>query len=209
MFTIRHAYHEELRTDNIHYFNGWKTNQAYRVNRRVIIPVYGSYSSAFTASFNGRWKLNWSAAEKLRDIDIVMNYFDGLGSYVSISQALEQAFERGQSSKIRSTYFTLTAYKKGTLHLKFNDEDILRRFNVVACRGKQWLPQDYGSKAYSEMPVDERTVVESFEGERSYTKNLHQPLFAPRTRQLQLASSSAECGMKPSTEVPKDSAKEK
>lgn len=188
-FTMRHAWHEELETDNIHYFNGWKTNKAYRVNRRIIIPVYGSYDKAFNDSYSGQWKLNWSAAESLRDIDIVMNYFDGLGHYTSISKALEEAFSRGQSSKIESTYFTLTAYKKGTLHLTFNDEDILRRFNIVACKGKSWLPHDYGTKAYQDLPEEEKTVAESFEGEKSYTKNLNRPLFAASSpNMLQLTS---------------------
>ena len=178
MFTVRHSFHEELHNDNIHYFNGWKTNKAFRVNKRIIIPVYGSYGGAFTDY--GKWKLNWTAAETLSDIDIVMNYFDGCGNgYLSISRALEASFERGQSSRIHSTYFELTAYKKGTLHLTFNDEDILRRFNVVACKGKNWLPQDYGNKPYEEAEPEVRLLIDSFEGRKSYETYLNQPAFGP------------------------------
>jgi hypothetical protein len=184
-FTIRHAYDEKLQTENIHYFNGWKTNKAFKVSRRVIIPVYGTCGSAFK-NWNAKWALNYGAASKLRDIDIVMNYFDGAPGYVSISKALEDAFSRGQSTKIESTYFTMNAYQKGTLHMTFNDENILRRFNVAACRGKNMLPQDYGAKKYAEASVEEKAVIDSFEGERSYTVNRNQLLFAANAQYKQI-----------------------
>jgi len=178
MFTVRHSFHEELHNDNIHYFNGWKTNKAYKVNKKVIIPIYAGYADGPFVDY-GKWKLNYQAAAQLGDIDIVMSYFDGCGHYLSISRALEGAFERGQSSSIHSTYFTLTAYKKGTLHLTFNDEDILRRFNVVACMGKSWLPHDYGHKPYEESDPEVQLLIESFEGRKSYETYLNQPAFGP------------------------------
>lgn len=188
-FTTKHCYSGGLYDENIHYFNGWKMNKAFKVGKRVIIPIYGSYGTAFTDSFDGRWKLNHGAAQQLMDIDLVMNYFDGMESnYLSMTRAIEAAFERGQSSKIRSTYFTVTCYKKGTIHLTFNDEDILRRFNVVACKGKEWLPHDYGTKTYGDLAEEERSVIESFEGQESYMKNLNRPLFAPRSSLLQITA---------------------
>src|SRR5699024_10150203 len=36
-------YHMNEYSTNIHYYNGWKTNDAYRINKKVIIPI----SSAF------------------------------------------------------------------------------------------------------------------------------------------------------------------
>jgi len=174
MFTVRHCYERGVHEKNIHYFNGWKTNKAFKVGKKVVIPVYGSYGGAF---FDwGKWKLNHAAAETLRDIDVVMNSLDGGREYVSISKALEDAFAKDISSGIESTYFRITAHKKNTVHLTFRDEDILRRFNVVACRGKGWLPGDFGAKAYQELTFEERVVVNSFEGEESYEKNRNTPL---------------------------------
>ena len=40
------------------------------------------------------------------------------------------------TGKVLSTYFEISAFKKGTIHLIFRDEDILRRFNITACKGK-------------------------------------------------------------------------
>jgi hypothetical protein len=187
MFTARHAYGEMgVYEKNIHYFNGWKTNKVFKVCRRVVIPVYGSFGGAFRSW--GAWKLDYRAAEKLRDIDVVMNYFDGMSSYVSINKALEDAFARGESSKIRSTYFTITAHKKGTIHLTFNDDDILRRFNVAACSGKGWLPGDYGRTEYAKLLPEEKTVIDEFEGRESYDENRVKPVFPQSVKVLKIAA---------------------
>lgn len=187
LFT-KHGYQDQnMYEKNIHYFNGWKTNNAFKVDKKVIIPIYGGYGSGpFIDSYSGDWKLQYGAANSLRDIDVVMNYFDGMNHYHSIAQALEMNFARSVSSDIVSTYFTITAYKKGTIHLTFNDPDILRRFNVAACRGKGWLPCDYGSKAFNDLPTDERGVVNSFEGAISYQSHVNQPIFANTTPRLQI-----------------------
>ena len=183
MFTIRHCYSGGLYEDNIHLFNGWKTNNAFRVGKRVIIPIYGGYGDGPFRSC-GRWRVDYSVSRKLHDIDVVMNYFDGMHGYVSIAEALEEAFESGQSRKIKSTYFTVTVYKKGTMHLEFNDDNILRRFNVAACMGKNWLPGDYGKRYYQDCSEEEKTVIESFEGVESYVKYINQPVFVTRAQLL-------------------------
>jgi len=43
LMTKRHCYDDGLRTENIHYFNGWKTNSAYRVGQKVILPIRSAY----------------------------------------------------------------------------------------------------------------------------------------------------------------------
>lgn len=173
--TIENSYHENLHTQNIHYFNGWKTNQAYFVNQKVVLPIRGGGydSTAFWDSWGGgRWNLHYTVKEQLNDIDKVMNYFDGQAKYLSIVNALNGAFEHEQSRKILSTYFEITVFKKGTMHLIFRDKDILRRFNVTACKGKSWLPHDYGTKKYNDLAQDEKDLVKSFESEAVYNKNM-------------------------------------
>lgn len=186
MFTVKHAWSGGVHEKNIHYFNGWKTNKSFKVGNKVIIPIYGGYSDGPFVGYSGEWKLDYSAARVLNDIDIVMNYFDGMNSYLSISEALEQAYKQGESRSIDSQYFTITTYKKGTIHLTFKDDDILRRFNVAACRGKQWLPEDYGAKKYDVLLVEDKHVVDAFEGETSYAKNHKKPIFSINNSQLKL-----------------------
>lgn len=183
-FTIESCYRDTLYEKNIHYFNGWKTNDAFRVGKKVIIPIRAGYEGPFRSW--GKWSLDYQAAYVLRDIDLVMNYFDGLSSYFSMADAIEKAFAEGQSSGIDSTYFTATCHKKGTIHLKFKNEDILRRFNVAACKGKGWLPEDYGEKAFKTLSLEAQSVADSFEGRKSYEKNVGQGVFGNGCNTLQL-----------------------
>lgn len=179
--TIRHHFHGQLYEKNIHLFNGWKTNNAFKVGKRVIIPCLDSFSdSAFFCSYSKIFKLGYSVKGKLDDIDKVMNYFDGMNDYISLSEAIKKAFAQGEN-KGSSTYFDFICYKKGTIHLIFRNIDVLRRFNICASRSKGWLPQDYGKKAYGQLSVEFQEVVESFEGKKSYTKNVGQPVFAQKT----------------------------
>lgn len=178
-FSRKHSYYSDNKEEkNIHYFNGWKTNDAFKVGKKVIIPVSGGYrNSPFVNDYSGKWDMCSSASSELYDIDIVMNYFDGMNKYQSIPKAINVAFTMGQSRKILSTYFEITVYKKGTIHLVFNDEGILRRFNLAACKGKGWLPCDYGAKPYGKLSIEERNVAESFEGKKSYNEHIGQPMF--------------------------------
>lgn len=184
-FTIESCYRDTIHEKNIHYFNGWKTNDAFKVGKKVIIPIYGSCGGAFR-DWSG-WKLDYRAAQELRDIDLIMNYFDGMDGYVSMAQAIEAAFANGQSRKIRSTYFTIHCYQKGTIHLTFNDMDILRRFNVTACKGKGWLPENYAAKPYRELTHTEKKTADTFEGKKSYSENINRVLI-PQSKRLQIAA---------------------
>ena len=78
-----------------------------------------------------------------------------------------------QNRKIKSTYFEISVFKKGTLHLTILDEGILRRFNIEACKDKNWLPHNYSTKEYKDLSDEEKNIVESFEGKESYIKNFH------------------------------------
>lgn len=176
-FTVRHCYHGDQYEKNIHYFNGWCRNKAFYCNNRVVIPVYGSYGGAFFDKCFNRWQLNHEASRKLRDIDLVFSYIDGGRAYTSISDVLTDGFNRGETSGLESTYFKLTAHKKNTLHITIKDPDLLRRFNVIAAKGKGWLPGDFGSKAYDNLSPEEKECVDSFEGKDSYEKHVNQPLF--------------------------------
>jgi hypothetical protein len=182
--TIKYYYRDVNYENNIHLFNGWKTNSAFKVKNKVIIPVIASYGNPFFG-ING-WQLDYMAERKLDDIDIVMNYFDGMSDYKSIGEAIREGFKNGQTRQLESTYFTITCYKQGTIHLTFKDEDILRRFNVVACKRKGWLPDSYGQKNYNSMDENEKNVVNSFEGKKHYEKNCGQNLFANKNL-LQIA----------------------
>jgi hypothetical protein len=197
LFT-KYGYNDQnIYEENIHYFNGWKTNNAFKVGKKVVIPLYGGgYGDTAFVNYIGqkyeKWKLNYEAARVLNDIDTVMNYFDGMKPYYhSMSSTIEHSFERGITRGIKSHYFTVNCYKKGTIHMTFNDEDILRRFNVTACKGKGWLPCNYGDVGYYDLEQEEQAVVTSFEDVLTYQTNLHKHLLPTLTPNLlQIAAQS-------------------
>jgi predicted RNA methylase len=166
-FTIEYAWDKDLHNNNVHYFNGWKTNKAFFINQKVILPWYRCWDTLFK-----KWQIDYKDAQKLHDIDLVMSYFDAKNDYYSITDSLKYAFELGQNKKILSTYFEISVFKKGTIHLIFRDEDVLRRFNIVACKGKNWLPQDYGHKSFEQLSYEEQEIVKSFEDKKTYNEKV-------------------------------------
>src|SRR5699024_2734056 len=87
------------------------------------------------------------------------------------------------AQNIQLRYFNATFYKKGTCHIEFTNEDVLKSFNLFASQKKSWLPPSYGKKSYRDMSAADKKVVDSFEGEASYTDNLARGLI-PTTKTL-------------------------
>lgn len=158
-------YHYDEHSQNIHYFNGWKTNDAFAVNKKVIIPFYGVWSQ-----WSGDYRPDdYDVVKKLSDIEKV---FDYLGSTrelrYDLPGMLAYARQAGTSRKIHCTYFDVTFYKKGTCHIEFTDLDALEKFNLFAAKNKNWLPPCYGKKSYQDMTKEEKAVVDSFQGKDRY-----------------------------------------
>jgi len=163
---LSNKHHYAEYSKNIHYFNGWKTNQCWKINKRVIIPL-----SAW--SWTGTLDYAYTVLNKLTDIEKVFNYLDnGKTDEMSLSESLKQANSNQQTKKIETKYFFITFYQKGTCHLEFKDLELLKKFNIFGSQRKGWLPPTYGKKSYKDMTPDEKVVVDAFEGEKEYAKTL-------------------------------------
>lgn len=161
-----HSWYPECKT-NIHYYNGWKTNKAHMINlKKVIIPTYGTFSSY---SWD-RGELNTSTAvHALADIEKVFNYLDnGDTTGPDLRETISLYGERGR--KIELKYFNATFYKKGTCHIEWRVPALVEKLNIYGCQHKGWLPPSYGKKAYSDMTPEEKTVIDEFQGEDTYSK---------------------------------------
>ena len=159
-------YHYDENSQNRWYYNGWKTNDAFAVNKRVIIPMYGFYSIYSSSAFG------YEAIEKLEDIQKVFDYLDaGRTDPYEIRAAMEEAKKNNQTRKIRCKYFNVSIYKKGTAHIEFTNQEVLEKFNIFAAMEKKWLPPSFGKKHYKEMDAEEQAVARSFSGgEQEYEK---------------------------------------
>ena len=158
---------------NVHYFNAWKTNDGYKANKKVILPFYQDSWN----DWDGISKLHYSKVDFLLDVEKVMSYFQASsGDYNSIDKLCDQALRRGENRNIDTEYFKISIFKKGTIHLTFKDLDLLRRFNIEACKNKNFLPCDYASKEYEDLTESERVIVGDFEDNKKVYKKTATPM---------------------------------
>ena len=159
--TAQHSWYPECQK-NIHYYNGWKTNKAHKINNKVILPVNGMFSSY---SWEKDTFCLHTAYSTISDIEKVFEYLDGnMSAPVNLHFALECAQKAGQTRNIHCKFFDVTLYKKGTMHIKFHNQDLVDRFNIYCSRKKNWLPPNYGRTSYAEMDREAQTVVDEFHG---------------------------------------------
>lgn len=156
------SYYED--SPNRHYYNGWCTNDSFRVGKKVIIPFYGAYDS-----WDKKFR-SYNVVQKFRDIEKVFDFLDS--GRTNWEGTLDKAFQKAQEDQITKNidtkYFTVTIYKKGTAHLVFKNADLLEKFNLFASQKKGWLPPCYGKKHYRDMSSDEKAVIDSFQGQDKY-----------------------------------------
>lgn len=163
-FSHKHYYDESSK--NIHLYNGWKTNKAYKINKKVIIPLNG-YDD-FWGKYN---PTRYQVLDKLKDIEKVFNYLDdGQTEEIDITETLKLAEEYGDTRKLDLKYFYITFYKKGTCHIEFKNMNLLQKFNLFGSQQKGWLPPSYGKASYNDMSHEEKEVIDQFEGKASYNK---------------------------------------
>lgn len=156
-------WHYDENSKNRHYFDGWKTNDAFAVNKKVIYRL-----NAFDWGYAGipsEFRV-YKVWKEIEDIQKVFNYLDGGRTKwdESVQETLEKAAKAGQTAKIETKYFWFTFYKKGTCHIEFKDMNLLARFNIFAAKGKHWLPPSFGKKKYADMTSEEQRTAKSFMG---------------------------------------------
>lgn len=152
--------------NNVHYYNGWKTNKCWIINKKVILPFYNAWD------YSGNYRPNsYDAMKKLSDIEKALDYLNGsVSNEKALQDRLQAAKNVNQTKKIPLRYFTVTFYKKGTCHIEFTDLELLKKLNIYGSQKKGWLPPSYGKKTYEEMSKEEQGIVDAFEGKASYEK---------------------------------------
>ncbi len=164
--TAEHTWYPEC-ANNRHYYDGWASNKAWMINKKVILPCYGIFDD-----YSGLPRV-YKALDVLADIEKILNFFDGNATAdVNLESRIKECFDIGQTKNVQCKFFKATFYKKGTVHIAFTCPELLDRFNIYAAQNRGWLPPSYGKKKYSEMTADEKKVVDSFQGEERYEKIL-------------------------------------
>ena len=160
---------------NVHYFTGWKTNDAFMINSKVIVPMRGVYDNRYGSS----WSL-YKARDFLEELEKIFVYLDGgktEGTDISSILHGYNYSNKYNGEKIQSKYFDVEFKKKGTVHIWFPNAELLKKFNIFGCQKHGWLPNSYGHKRYKDMSKEEQEVIKSFEGEKSYEKTVQNPQY--------------------------------
>lgn len=132
--------------DNRQSYPGWKTNTAYMVKARFILPSIGSY----------QWdRIDYSSERKLDDIQKALCFLSGkkFDSIRTISQMYKKELWPGINfpfgKKIESEFFITKLFKKRSMHFLWRDEDLRVAFNTFVAR-QRWgeLPEKTKSGAY-------------------------------------------------------------
>lgn len=147
-------------SENRMHVEGWKTNDRYKVNRKVIAPTYVRYGEYMNShdlkQYGDKFSVSYSGSEQYTDIDKVMCYITGEAyeQITTIRESLDFHFNKigkvytGQKfdNQCESKFFKIKFYKKGTVHLYFKDKWMWNEFNMRACADKNWLPDNERSK---------------------------------------------------------------
>ncbi len=149
VFDIFTSYYKE----NRYHVEGWKTNDRFKVNRKIILPHWLKMSwekPADRMRFGASYQMSYSHMREYHDIDKALCYITGLQTnrITLLYDALENSFK--QQGKIykgphraecESEFFNIKYFMKATVHLEFKDEKLWDEFNMRACAGKNWLPE--------------------------------------------------------------------
>jgi len=132
-------YHEK----NIIHHEGWKTNKASKLNKKIILPFAVEYS-------DGRFSVYRSHIRVfLSDMDKCLTYLSGKtlnqdeSTYDKLRDACYRANQEGYQQKFNSEFFWIRIFKKGTMHLEFKDEKLLEDFNLKVAEGRKWIGSNY------------------------------------------------------------------
>lgn len=129
----------------------WKTNANYMVNKKFIvdwITDYGDYSwhhDSVRIRYGGN-------RDKIEDVCKALCYLTGR-DYDTIGTLMDAAEGEDWGVWFEWGFFKCIAYKKGTMHFQFLDEDVWFKFNYEVSKVKGW---DLPKKTQKERKKPER-----------------------------------------------------
>ncbi len=162
-FTYKHSMDN---SKNVHMFSGWKTNDGFKINpKKVIMPLY-LYS---TYGSYGYWDM-WKARDFCVELEKVMTYLDGGQTEGESADSIVNNVNKKEyyGERICFKYFDCEFKKKGTVHIFWKRDDLIKKLTIIGCKAHGSLPSNYGEKKYADLTEEEKKIVENFEGKGEY-----------------------------------------
>lgn len=138
---------------NANHTEGWKTNDNYKINKKIVFPYGCTFEKAFGRYFSARYG---SQIDLYNDLDRVLCVLTGrdFETCETIGKCLQRKFEiLGRDvhspfdNETESRFFHIKFYMKGTVHLKFKDDAHWELFNKTAAKGRAWIGQEIQKEA--------------------------------------------------------------
>jgi len=125
-------HHMNQYSTNIHYYNGWKTNDAYRINKKIIIPISHSFDA---------W---WDFSEDYERINRRVRDFinDLVKSFQLIDPSFDNEFEVISNQEFENDLLRFKMFMNGNIHVWFNDMSALNKLNYICGQHFNWIPSE-------------------------------------------------------------------
>ncbi|MEB5480923.1 DUF4942 domain-containing protein [Shouchella clausii] len=133
MFKKITSYSRRVYSSNIHYYNGWNTNESYKIGKKIIYPFFTTF---------GDWDMGVrDCSFKSVDYRIKEFIYDLLKAFEPFRKVNYDFNIRGKG-EFENDILHFKIFKKGTIHVWFKDLDTLNKINYVCGRKFNWLPTD-------------------------------------------------------------------
>ena len=117
---------------NVHYYNGWKTNDAFRINKKVIIPV--QYSPFDSWDFKEDYeRLSFDIKGWVSDIVKALKLLD---------DRVDDSFEYAGKGEFENRWLRFKMFLNGNIHIWFKDENLLEQLNYICGQHFAWIPSE-------------------------------------------------------------------
>lgn len=165
IFKSATSYHDK----NVVHTEGWKTNKAWKINEKIIVPNGVRYDPRW----GGSWSLlgQYTNLDFFADVDKAICFIRGedhealrLADHTLRDQrpprfsdvpehnliigaigfhlrtTIQCTKDASYDTWFESRWFRIRVFKKGTVHIVWKDKEILNTFNRIAAENRAWLP---------------------------------------------------------------------
>src|SRR5690625_26214 len=134
------TYHMNEYSTNIHYYDGWKTNDAYKINHKIIIPIKWGFE---------RWDFK-EDYDKLIGSGVKDWIDDIVKAFQLIDTRFNNEFEYIGNNSFENELLRFRMFLNGNIHVWFNDKQALNKLNYLCGSHFGWIPSEGEQEADEE-----------------------------------------------------------
>lgn len=132
-------YHMNEYSTNIHYYDGWKTNNAYRINKKIIIPISHMFDNWYFKDEYDR--LGYEVKAWIDDI---------VKAFQLIDPSVPSDFNYAGNNEFENDLLRFKMFKNGNIHVWFKDLQLLAKLNYLCGSHFGWIPSEGEQKENAE-----------------------------------------------------------